>query len=383
MKKKRKMPEEVPAIAAKASKNPRLHVPRPAQMMVPMVPPSAAGAIIRVGTDFSGIETPLQALKGLGVPFRHMFAAESQPHLRKFIRKLFPVEGRVYKDVGKREVTTVPEVDVYVAGPPCQPWSSAGQQMGLEDLRGRGVLLFATLEYIRARRPAVIILENVANLARKFKGELENLCHILRVELHYEVHWNLMDTLGHGLPHSRPRVYIVGFASPPVRPFKFPQPLKHCVNVTTILERTNKVVSVRPHDNDLAKWNISWAKVNFDGNEFQKKPVFVDIDAGKNFAHWTVGHLPCLTACRGRDRRVTLTEMMRFQGMLPKRLAVWGACMTERQMGHALGNAMSVNVLQRVLVRALKASGLAVVRDPWRDPLCNPWRRAADGGAAS
>ena len=83
-----------------------------------------------------------------------------------------------------------------------------------------------------------------------------------------------------------------------------------------------------------------------------------------------------------RDRRATLTEMMRFQGMLPTVLTGWGDCMSERQMGHALGNAMSVNVLQRVLARALKASGLAsVVRDPWRDPLYNPWRAA--GEAAS
>jgi hypothetical protein len=69
-----------------------------------------------------------------------------------------------------------------------------------------------------------------------------------------------------------------------------------------------------------------------------------------------------------------MNEMMRFQGMNPKVLAGWQECMKDRQMGHAIGNAMSVNVLQRVLCRALAAGGLIhKMQDPWDDKHYTPW----------
>ena len=353
------------------------------------VPPSGCGQMIRLGTDFSGLETPAQALEGLRVPFRHVFATEIQSHLRHFIRKHFPVEERVYKDVQKRSVHKMLPVDLYVAGPPCQPWSKAGKMMGLEDMKGRGVLLFSTLEYISQHRPKVVVLENVATLARpKFKANLEALCQFLQENLGYEVHWAKIDTLDHGLPQARSRVYIVGFRLPGQlqAPFSFPEPLPHRLSISKVLMHKNRPVTVRPATSETALRNIS--KAQKECPVFDKKPVFVDIDAGPKFAHWTVGHLPCLTASRGSTagyyvstlgRRLTVDEMMKFQGMSPSRLAGWEAVMKERQMGHAIGNAMSVNVLQRVLVRALLSSGLVPagsVTDPWEDPKYTPWSAA-------
>ena len=47
---------------------------------------------------------------------------------------------------------------------------------------------------------------------------------------------------------------------------------------------------------------------------------------------------------------------------VPYKIAV-----SDRQLGLILGNAMSVNVLERILVRALRAAGLTAVRlvDRW------------------
>ena len=39
-------------------------------------------------------------------------------------------------------------VDVYVAGFPCQPFSTAGKQQGFEDSKGRGTIFHHILEYI-------------------------------------------------------------------------------------------------------------------------------------------------------------------------------------------------------------------------------------------
>lgn len=71
---------------------------------------------------------------------------------------------------------------------------------------------------------------------------------------------------------------------------------------------------------------------------------------------------PCLTrGPRGhwvahRGRYLRLAEAARFQGMSPRNCRV---VVTDRQFSAQLGNAMSVNVVERVLARALPAAGLA------------------------
>ena len=345
---------------------------------------SATTRILTLGTDFSGLETPAQCLMALGIKFKLLFSSEIQPHLRKFIRRNFGKDGTVYKDVSKRSVEKMPHVDLYVAGPPCQPWSTAGKMMGLNDMHGRGILLYECLKYINQHKPKVVVLENVANLAsEKFKDEFNNLCNILRLDCGYDVHWQLLDTRRHGVPQSRPRVYIVAFLRSLLlaEAFEFPRSLPHCLKVSKVMTRRNTVVNVRQHGSPCALRNINKAKAECP--DFDSDHVFVDIDAGEKFAHWVRGHLPCLTASRGASsgfylstysRRLTMHEMMRFQGMNPKVLAGWQECMKDRQMGHAIGNAMSVNVLQRVLCRALAAGGLIhKMQDPWDDKHYTPW----------
>ena len=45
---------------------------------------------IRVGTDCSGIETPIQALQNLGVGYEHIFSCENDSTAKKVIKTNFP-----------------------------------------------------------------------------------------------------------------------------------------------------------------------------------------------------------------------------------------------------------------------------------------------------
>ena len=98
-------------------------------------------------------------------------------------------------------------VDLYVAGPPCQPWSAAGQQRGLED--ERGPLFWAALHFIRDARPKVAILENVPRLVAYRSGEF--LAAVARdLEAYgYQVHWAILEPADHGIAQHRPRRFIV------------------------------------------------------------------------------------------------------------------------------------------------------------------------------
>src|SRR5689334_16927372 len=59
----------------------------------------------------------------------------------------------------------VPHADVLAAGFPCQPFSKSGYQRGMEETRGTLFWNIARILGDPEKRPAVVLLENVRNLA--------------------------------------------------------------------------------------------------------------------------------------------------------------------------------------------------------------------------
>ena len=80
----------------------------------------------------------------------------------------------LYKDVTTRDHKRTPNCDVYIAGFPCQPFSTAGKQQGFSDTKGRGTVFFDILQYITTKRPKVFILENVKGLVTTQNGAYLN-----------------------------------------------------------------------------------------------------------------------------------------------------------------------------------------------------------------
>ena len=160
---------------------------------------------LRVGTDFSGLETLCHILKRAQIKHRLMFATEKQQHLRKFIKKRFAPRW-----VGPDAMEHIRKctVDLYAAGPPCQPWSRVGRQQGLADEKGRGMLVYGPIEYIEQMQQRVAILENVSSLCTDFADVFNDILRRLR-QAGYRVHFENLNTIDHGLPQSRPRIYIV------------------------------------------------------------------------------------------------------------------------------------------------------------------------------
>ena len=188
--------------------------------------PAPKSNSLRVGTDCSGMEAPIQALRNLGVSFTHVFSSDNDEKVRKTIRANYPPEI-LYKDITKRDVAKVPSVDLYLAGFPCQPFSNAGKKQGFQDSKNRGTIFFRIREYINKKRPKVFVLENVKGITslgngRYLKAIMRSLRGIrspvgdVRGELTetscqaYRLEHRILNTKDHGIPQDRPRWYCVG-----------------------------------------------------------------------------------------------------------------------------------------------------------------------------
>jgi DNA (cytosine-5)-methyltransferase 1 len=111
---------------------------------------------------FAGIGGFHAALSSMGG--RCVFASEIDPAAAAVYQRNWGLDpwGDITDAANDRGVT-VPVHDVLAAGFPCQPFSKSGAQRGMDETRG--TLYWNILRIIEERRPAVVLLENVRNLA--------------------------------------------------------------------------------------------------------------------------------------------------------------------------------------------------------------------------
>ena len=192
---------------------------------------------MKVGTDFSGIGAPEMALKYLGIDFESVFACEIDKYARQSFKQLHK-PNTFYNDITTRNHNEVEELDLYVAGFPCQAFSMAGKRKGFEE--ARGTLFFNVAGFIQINQPKVFVLENVKGLLSHDKGNtFQTIVDILsngggtqngqisldvfEDGLGYHIYWQVLNTKDYGIPQNRERIFIVGFKD--FREFSFPKPI--------------------------------------------------------------------------------------------------------------------------------------------------------------
>jgi len=337
-----------------------------------------APSAIRIGTDCSGMEAPIQAMRNLPVKIAHKFSCDVNPHARATIEANFS-HGIMYEDLTKRANRTAPHVDIYIAGFPCQPFSSAGLQQGFGDKRGRGEIFFKVLDYIKVQKPRVFVLENVSGLVKKnMRPYLNAILEELKNLRIYNVQWKLLDTKEHGVPQSRKRWYCVGIQKKfDTGKFEFPEPIAR-PSIEQFLDKRNPNLvpkGLPTKTSTTAVKNVKHALRSLEkktGLDPRKEAFVVDCDSSTYRCGMCHDFTPCITTSRGaghwvtnRGRRLLKTEMMRLQGMDPTKFTV---AVCDNALGKQLGNTMSVNVLERLFARLLPAAKLVpkgAIKDRW------------------
>ena len=340
-------------------------------------PCSPDGPIIRLGSDCSGLDSPKIALDlmGLGSRVEVRFCSDKLATCRAFL-KAAHCPKILYTNADKKGAAEAPEVDLYTAGFPCQPWSAEGKQRGFKDPSGQGRVFDHIATYIKEREPKAFLLENVAALASKtHEDAFAEMLRTLRGSGRYFVSWRKLNCLDFGLPQNRARIYIVG-----VRRDAFGA----CTGITGFPWPKKKNLAPVPLKRFLCGgralagsklspgqgWRLEKAKkiiADREGNP-STEPWVVEISSGRSDPTVMLGHVPCLTRTRAAGGGHWITELGRFLTVeeilnlmgLPVSVARTArlAGLTDVQIAQMAGNAIPTNILMILLARILTMMGL-------------------------
>ena len=154
---------------------------------------------------FAGLGGFNLALSRLG--HQCVFASEIDEILRCLYEKNFGFKPA--GDIRTIDVQNIPEHDILCAGFPCQPFSKAGRQDGMQDPKF-GDLYRYIISIVAVHHPKYLVLENVPNLRNHDKGKTwKHIKRLLRDE-GYDVKIGKLSPHRFGIPQIRERVYIIG-----------------------------------------------------------------------------------------------------------------------------------------------------------------------------
>lgn len=134
-------------------------------------------------------------------------------------------------DLIKKEINNR-NVDVVIAGPPCQGFSLTGPR-NFDDKRNK--LYLSVIETVKIFQPKAFLIENVVGMATLYGGKIKD--EIIRrfTKLGYTVTAQVVCAADYGVPQMRKRLVFVGIRKD-IGTFTFPTPLLKKENYVTCEE---------------------------------------------------------------------------------------------------------------------------------------------------
>ncbi len=121
-----------------------------------------------------------------------------------------PKTNLIKSDIRKLSSDDFPdEIDGIIGGPPCQSWSEAGSQRGINDSRGR--LFFDYIRILKDKQPKFFLAENVSGmLANRHSDAVKNIVKMFQ-DCGYDLTIKLVNAKDYGTAQERKRVFYIGF----------------------------------------------------------------------------------------------------------------------------------------------------------------------------
>ena len=156
--------------------------------------------ILDLFSGIGGFSLGLEATGG----FETSAFCDIDPYCRKVLQQHWP-NVPIYEDIKKLKGTDIGTVDIITGGYPCQPFSVAGKQKGVEDKRHLWPDMF---RIIKECKPTWVIGENVGG---HIKLGLDSVLQDLESE-GYTVRAFSISASSVGANHQRERVWTVGYS---------------------------------------------------------------------------------------------------------------------------------------------------------------------------
>ena len=142
-------------------------------------------------------------------------------------------------------------IDVILAGIPCQPFSNAGNRKSMGDDRGN--LFESVMRIVDSKKPKVVLFENVRGFLSSKDDKGIAMPERIENELYahgYKTYLKLLKASDYGVPQNRYRVIIIGLRNDVDIDYEFPEPVKEGdITVRSVIENSeldNEGVEVWP-----------------------------------------------------------------------------------------------------------------------------------------
>lgn len=255
-------------------------------------------------------------------------------------------------DITQISSSKIPKHDILLGGFPCQPFSHAGLKEGFADTRG--TLFFEVERIIKAKKPSLVLLENVKGFVSHDKGRTLATVEEKLTNLGYKVYWKVLNASDFGLPQNRERVFIVGINSRKIKnaEFVFPKATKKQVCVGDILEKNPKETKKYEISNKLWKGHQRRLREHrARGNGFGYSLFEPDsVRTSTISARYYKDGSEILIETDGNPRKITPREAARLQGF-PEKFII---PVSDTQAYRQFGNAVAVKVVLEIAREMVK-----------------------------
>ena len=325
---------------------------------------------------FSGIGGFRLGLERVG-GFRCVWSNDWNKNANKVYTEHFGKENHIPDDIRTIETKNIPNHDLLCAGFPCQAFSTSGKRRGFEDTRG--TLFFEIARIAEAKRPPLLLLENVWGLLNHDKGHTFRIILEILGELGYFVEWQVLFSFWFGVPQTRPRVFIIGHLGGEPRRTVFPikeDDLPHFKTTEKRFSPLSNTLTVANADG----WNARGTYIvtpkyagtltagGHSGGLHSEMTVVIEInrlkygESQQDRLYYPNGLAPTILSCRTDDklkiiteddrvRRLTEKECERLQGFPDD----WTKGISKTRRYECLGNAVTVDVIEFLGKRILSS----------------------------
>ena len=188
---------------------------------------------------FSGIGSPEQALKNLGVEFELFGFSEIDKYAIKSYCAVHGVDESLnLGDITKIDIESLPlDIDLITHGSPCQDFSVAGSGKGGDIGTGtRSSLMWNTVAICEHCKPKYVIWENVKNvLSKKHRHNFDKYLEEMD-RIGYNNFYQILNAKDYGVPQNRERIFVVSIRKDIEKDFKFPKGFDNGIRLKDILE---------------------------------------------------------------------------------------------------------------------------------------------------